>query len=177
VAPTSPPRPIAQSPEPPAARTALDGLRKQVLAARDEAARADTDRLAPSEFAAATQKMREGDAALDQQDVAKAQQRYREALEGYGVARAEANRTAALTKSLIETRVVASQAADARRAAELVDAPRRAAALWAKASSAQGKAEEALKQGEFSQAQILFVEAEKAYRAAKTAAEGEDRRR
>ena len=177
VAPTSPPRPIAQSPEPPAARTAVDGLRKQVLAARDEAARADTDRLAPSEFAAAAQKMREGDAALDQQDMAKAQQRYREALEGYGLARAEASRTAALTKTLIETRVVASQAADARRAAELVDAPRRAPALWAKASSAQGKAEDALKQGEFGQAQILFVEAEKAYRAAKTAAEGEDRRR
>ena len=121
--------------------------------------------------------MREGDAALDQQDMAKAQQRYREALEGYGLARAEANRTAALTKTLIETRVVASQAADARRAAELVDAPRRAPALWVKASSAQGKAEDALKQGEFGQAQILFVEAEKAYRAAKTAAEGEDRRR
>ena len=80
-------------------------------------------------------------------------------------------------KTLIETRVVASQAADARRAAELDDAPRRAPALWAKASSAQGKAEDALKQGEFGQAQILFVEAEKAYRAAKTAAEGEDRRR
>jgi len=73
--------------------------------------------------------------------------------------------------------VVASQAADARRAAELVDAARRAPALWAKASSAQGKAEDALKQGELGQAQILFVEAEKAYRAAKTAAEGEDRRR
>ena len=109
--------------------------------------------------------------------MAKAQQRYCEALVGYGLARAEANRTAALTKTLIETRVVASQAADARRAAELVDAPRRAPALWAKASSAQGKAEDALKQGEFGQAQILFVEAEKAYRAAKTAAEGEDRRR
>ncbi len=177
VTPTSPPRPIAPSPEPPAARTAVDGLRKQALAARDEAARVDTDRLAPSEFAAAAQKMREGDAALDQQDMAKAQQRYREALEGYGLARAEANRTAALTKTLIETRVVASQAADARRAAELVDAPRRAPALWAKASSAQGKAEDALKQGEFGQAQILFVEAEKAYRAAKTAVEGEDRRR
>ena len=174
---TSVPRPVAQSPEPPAGRTAAEGLRKQVLAAREEAARADTDRLAPSEFAAAAQKTREGDAAMDQQDMAGAQQRYREALDGYGLAKAEANRTAALTRTLIETRVVASQAAEARRAAELVDAPRRAAALWAKASSAQGKAEEALKQGEFSRAQGLFLEAEKAYRAAQTATEGADRRR
>lgn len=177
VAPTSSvPRPVAQSPEPPAGGTA-EGLRKQVLAAREEAARTDTDRLAPSEFAAAVQKAREGDAALDRQDMAGAQQRYREALEGYRLARAEANRTAALTRTLIETRVVASQAAEARRAAELVDAPRQAPALWTKASSAQDQAEEALKQGEFSRAQVLFIEAEKAYRAAQTAVAGADPRR
>jgi len=178
VAPTSSvPRPVAQSPEPPAGRTAAEGLRKQVLTAREEATRADTDRLAPSEFTAAAQKTREGDAALDRQDTAGAQQRYREALEGYRLARAEANRTAALTRTLIETRVVASQAAEARRAAELVDAPRQAPALWTKASSAQDQAEEALKQGEFSRAQVLFIEAEKAYRAAQTAVAGADRRR
>jgi predicted Ser/Thr protein kinase len=169
VAPTSVPRPVPQLPGPPAARTAAEALRKQAMAAREEAARADTERLAPSEFAAATQKMREGDAALGQQDMAGAQQRYREALEGYGLAKAEANRTAALARSLTETRAVASQAAEARRAAELVDAPRRAPALWARASSAQGKAEEALRQGAFTQAQGLFTEAEKAYRAAQTA--------
>ncbi|MGH9365717.1 MAG: hypothetical protein ACRD1B_10715, partial [Thermoanaerobaculia bacterium] len=151
-------------------RDVAEGLRRRMLATRDEAVRADAERLAPSSFAAAGAKAREAEAALGQKDIVNAQQRFQEALEGYAAAKSEANReanrVAALARKEGETRAFESQAADARRAAELADAPRLARALWAKGAEAERRAGDAVKQQAFDRAQALFVDAQKAYQEA-----------
>jgi hypothetical protein len=119
-APTAVAPPAARLAEPPAGRGAAEELRKRVIAAREEAAKADAGRLAPTQFNAAVAKAREGEAALGQQDIATAQQRYREALEGYGLAKAEATRMAALARrdaELAASRSAAATAAEQTRLA------------------------------------------------------------
>jgi hypothetical protein len=106
------------------------------MAAREEAARANAQHLARALFAAAAERAAEADAALGKQDVANAQQRYREALEGYRLAKAEATRIAPLVQA---TRAAENRVGEARRAAERVEAPKRAPVLWAKAGSAQAR--------------------------------------
>jgi hypothetical protein len=72
--------------------------------------------------------------------------------------------------AVANARAAEKQAAEARRVAELADAPRLARPLWAKAGSAQQRAEEAVKQHAYDRAETLFGDAEKTYRVAEKAA-------
>ena len=85
-------------------------------------------------------------------------------------AREEAARREALARKEGEALAFESQAVDARRTAELVDAPRLARALWAKGAEAERKAGDAVKEQAFDQAQALFGDAQKAYHEAARAA-------
>jgi hypothetical protein len=133
-------------------------LRKEVAAARGEALRAGGKPLA--QFDLATDKEREAEAALGRHDAGTAQQRYREALAGYRLAKTEAERAVAAA------RAAQGRAAEARTAAERAEAPTRVASSWTKAETAQGAAEAALEQHTFDRAQTLFGDAERFYREA-----------
>jgi hypothetical protein len=202
--PASPPGPVAKAPpapppgpavvNPPAPdplRALTEDLQKRATAARQEAERVDAGRLAPAEFAAAGDKAREADALLGREDWTAAQQRYRESIDAYGLARSEAGRAAlpppapadagkvarvepdaarAAASAEADVRAARSRVAEVRRAADQAGAPTRERALWARAGSSQGKAEDAAKQREFERALALFGEAEKSYRAAERGA-------
>ena len=155
---------------PPVERDAAETLRKEVAATREEATRVDAERLAPAQFAAATEKTRDGDVALGRFDMPNAQQAYRAAIEAYGVAKTEAIRVAAVTQKEADLGAVKARTVEARRAAEVAEAPTLAQTLWAKAGTAQRTAEDAVTQGSFDRALMFFGDAEKAYRDAEKAA-------
>ncbi|HXJ77705.1 MAG TPA: protein kinase [Candidatus Methylomirabilis sp.] len=137
-------------------------LQKQAVAAREEAVRAGAERSAP--FAIAADRQRAADAAFGRRDAATADQRYRDAITSYGLARTavEQGRATAMT--------AAGLAADARKKAESAEAPRRAVSSWAKAGSAQRDAASALERQDFDRARTLFGEAEKTYQEAEQVA-------
>ena len=90
--PRTPSQPVVSSGNPDAA----EGLRKGLVAAREEALRVNAEKLAPGQYAAATEKAQGFESALGRQDVASARQRYDEAVEAYTLAKTEALRIAAL---------------------------------------------------------------------------------
>jgi hypothetical protein len=75
-----------------AQREAVEEWRKRSGVARDAAIRAGAEILVPTDLALAVEKTQEGDLALERKDMATAQQRYREAVEAFGVARDRAER-------------------------------------------------------------------------------------
>jgi hypothetical protein len=92
-------------------RDALDGARNRLAVARDEAARAGAEKLAPAQFAAALRKAQEGDLAVTQKDMATAERRYGEAIEAFGLARGEADRAGSPGRAGREARGSESRAA------------------------------------------------------------------
>ncbi len=148
---------------------AIQELQKQAIAARDEAARAGAEHSA--QFALARNNERAAEAAFGRRDASAVEQRYREAVAGYGLARTEVERGRAAAVT------AASLAADARKKAEMAEAPRRASGLWAKAETAHHEAKAALERHIFDGARTLFGEAERMYgEAAQTAAAVDDQR-
>jgi hypothetical protein len=93
--PPAPAAPMRDSPE----RQAMEEWHHHVSVAREEATGAQAERLAASQFAAAVEKARAGDLAREQQDLPTAELRYREAIEAFGVARAEATRSVLPSRS------------------------------------------------------------------------------
>jgi hypothetical protein len=91
-APTAVPPPTTPAGALPPARDAAGTAQRRATAAREEAIRAGAERLAPAHFAAAIERSREAEAALDRQDMEAAQRAFREASERYELARAEALR-------------------------------------------------------------------------------------
>jgi hypothetical protein len=175
IRPPEPPPPEPEvsrptAPPPSAARELAEDLRKRMITARDEAAQAGAEKLARPSFDAAADKGREAESAMGRQDMASAQQQYNEAIAAFGLAKTEATRAAALARREADVQSVASRAAEARRAAQVVDAPKLARGLWTTGEGAQRKAEDSLKQGAFDRAQSLFGDAEKSFRAAAKAA-------
>ena len=169
-APVPSPTPaVVVPPAPDPGRILAEDLQKQVTAARGEAEGADAERLASKQLTAANDRSREAEAALGRGDWTSAQQRYREALEGYGLAKAEAI-TARAAQLEAGARAAENRAAEARRAADQAGASKRERTLWAEAGAAQEKAEDAIRQRAFDQAQAFFADAEKAYREAAKAA-------
>ncbi len=164
---------LATSPGPglsPAAQPgheAAEEMRRGMIAARAAAVQADAERLASAEFSAASEKAQAAEAALIRQDIPIADQGYRDAAEGFGLAKATAERVAGQRRV---AGVAESQAGEARRAAVSADASTLAPALWARASATQRAAEDALKQAAFDRAAGLFGEAERTYRDAQNAA-------
>jgi hypothetical protein len=155
-----------------AIRTATEELRTQMLARRGEAARVEAERLAPGLWAAATQREREAETALAQQDFPRAQAGYREAQEHYSVAAREAQQVSLQVQKAAEAQRLKEQAREARRAAELVEAARLVGPLWTQATRVEEEAEAAAARQEFDQAQGRFREAERAYREAEREAAG-----
>jgi serine/threonine-protein kinase len=139
---------------PPAAPPSMEGLRRDVAAARASAHRAGAQSIAA--FGIANDKERAADAAFRQRDFGTADQRYREALAGFQRAGAEAEQRSAALASR-------SRVADARKAAEAAGAPKRATSLWDKAEGVRREAESALEQQAFERAQALFAEASGSY--------------
>ena len=181
VAPVAPPPPPAVTPppsrpeppravQPPPGRELAEELRKRMIAARDDAAQAGAERLAQPSFGSGTEKAREAEASMGRQDMTNAQQRYNEAIAAFGQAKAEAIQAAALARKEGDVRAAASRAAEARRAAEVVDAPNLAKGVWTTAEGAQRKAEDSFKQRAFDRARSLYGDAEKSFRAAAKAA-------
>jgi hypothetical protein len=148
-------------------REAAEEMRRRMIVARDGAAQADAERLAPVEFGAASEKARTAEEALSRRDTATAQQGYGQAADGFVLARNSAER---VTKQQRAVGVAESRTGEARRAAASADAPALAAALWAKAGATQRDAEEAARQSAFDRAAALFGEAERTYRDAQNAA-------
>ncbi|MBI4012303.1 MAG: protein kinase, partial [Candidatus Rokubacteria bacterium] len=161
-APPQPPAPPPVSPE----RAKAEELRKSMLAARDEARNLQAERLAPESWRAAGEKEREAEAALGKQDFARARVDYGEAQQRYAAATAETKKRLLVLTETAKVLPLQEQAAQARRRAEVTDAPKLSAPLWAKATDAEKTAEDALKRQEFEKAQTLFREAEQAYKAA-----------
>jgi serine/threonine protein kinase len=95
--------------EKPEKNDALDELRNRLTHARDEATRAEADKQAPAQFAAALAKAGEGDLALGQKDVATAEKRYREAIDALRLASAEARRSIPAAREEGESRTVESR--------------------------------------------------------------------
>ena len=143
-----------QPPSPPP----IAPLRAQVVAARGEAIRAGAERLAS--FTRASEKERAAEVAIGQHEGARQQQLYREALTGYREAKTDADRA----RGAVQT--AQSRAAEARKAAEIGEAARRAPLLWAKGETAQREAERAFEQNAFDRAEALFGEAARIYREA-----------
>jgi serine/threonine-protein kinase len=107
----SPPAAVAPDPSAPTAGASLatreaetkereegEALRRQLVGVRDEAQRSDAGRLASPLFAAAVEKERAGENAFGLAHFRDAQTAFREALEGYSAAMAEARRAAALER-------------------------------------------------------------------------------
>lgn len=113
--PTAAP-PGARPAEAPAGRDEAAQLRSQMVSAREEAAKADAEHLAATQFAGAEEKSSAAEAALSQRDMAAAQARYREAIEAYGLAKTEANRVAALARREAPARTAEGQAQEVARA-------------------------------------------------------------
>jgi serine/threonine protein kinase len=152
------------------ARTAAEELRGKLSIARDEAARADAERVASQPFTSAREKEREGHAAFGASDFGAAQVRYGEAVRAYEEATAEARKGARLARDEGEARRALSVATDARRSAEGAEAPRVAKAQWEKANGALRLGEDALAKKQHDQAQSLLGDAAKAFREAEMAA-------
>jgi predicted Ser/Thr protein kinase len=166
--PEPPPRP--KPPLDSAGRDAAEAVRKQVVAAREAAAIADAERLAPKLFDAAAEHERAAETAYADRNFTVAKQRYGEAVQAYDQASALARQMAEVTRKEGEVRQVQSQMSGARRAAELAGAPKLAATTWTDATQAQSKAENALKQRDFDEASGLFARATQGYRDAEAAA-------
>ncbi|MGH7332150.1 MAG: PEGA domain-containing protein [Candidatus Rokuibacteriota bacterium] len=151
----------------------MDELKKSVAAARDDAVKADSERLVSKPWSAAANKDREAAAALAQGRLGDAQARYREALDGYVAA---ANEARALTREVTrrqgESRQLQDQAAAARRAADVVQAPKLAADKWAKATNAEQAAGNARDRADYEKANSLYRDATAAFQDAEKEAQG-----
>ena len=89
---------------------AMDELRNRLSLVRDEAARGEAEKRAPAQFAVALKKAQEGDLALGRKDAATAEQRYREAIDAFGLATGGASRSISPPRAGSEVRAVASRA-------------------------------------------------------------------
>jgi hypothetical protein len=145
--------------QPPSRREPAEGLREPVVAARGEASRANAERLASDQFLAAAGKEREAEHAASSQNASMAQQRYQEALDGYALAKQDAERAVLRSRKETDSRVAAGRVAEARRAAQKAEAQKLAPALWTKASAAQREGEQAIKQQDLDRAASRFNEA------------------
>ncbi|MGH7321003.1 MAG: protein kinase domain-containing protein, partial [Candidatus Rokuibacteriota bacterium] len=120
-------------------------VKTQMAQARGLAEQAEARRVAPRLWAEATAKETEGQAALGRREFAAAQQRFREAQQGYQRATQEAHREAATqAQRQRETEQLRDQAAQARRVAEGADAKRLAPRLWAEAAAKETDGQGAL---------------------------------
>ncbi len=172
VAVTAPPPEATARPVPPAppGRQAAEELREKTRAAREAAMKAEAEQLAPKLWAPAAAKEREAEAALGRREFTRAETGYREAVAAYDRAAAEARRLAVLAGREGETRRQEERAAEARRAAEIVDAAQNAAAPWTRALGLERDAQGAARRQELDKAQGLWRDAEAAYRQAETEA-------
>jgi len=116
---------------------AVEELRRRLALIREEAARTGAEKVAPRQFAAAVKKAEEGDLARGQKDMATAQQRYREAIDAFGLATGAAESPALPPRAESEPPRVASRAAEGRRDAE---APKAAASTSASSTTRPDRA-------------------------------------
>jgi hypothetical protein len=149
-----------------ARRDAADRARHEAVVARETAVQADAERLAPAPWEAAVRGEREAEERFGAQDWETAETWFEKARETYEAAAREADRATRLARQMADTRRPQEQAGEARRAAEVVDAPRLAGPSWTRAATAQREADAALGRDDFERAQALFRDAERAYREA-----------
>ena len=130
---------------------AVEVLRKQVVAIRDELVAAGADRR-PA-FQAGAEHQRNAEAAAGERKWPAARAGYDKAITAFGQAGAEFRE---LRERVERAR---DDAAEARRVADQAGAPRRAKPAWDKASAEQRDAESAFKQGDLDRAATLFPSA------------------
>ena len=164
------PRQSASNPETP---RGVDELKKQVTAARDDAVKAESERLVPKPWSVAANKERAAAAALAQGRFGDAQASYREALDGYVAAANEARAlTREVTRKQEETRQLQDQAAAAHRAAGIAQASKLATDKWAKATNAEQAAGTARDRADYDKASSLYRDATAAFQDAEKEARG-----
>jgi Protein kinase domain len=161
------PAPVASG----AARESAEKLRKLAATAREAATRLEAERLAPAVWGPSVAKEREGDRALGRQEFAQAEAAYKEAQQGYERAAAQAQEAVIQVAKEFEARKVQERAEAARQGAEQTDAAKLTPGLWARATGIEREAETALKRQDFDRAQILWGQAEEAYRRAEAEAQ------
>jgi len=147
-------------------RRLAEEQRELMTEARQKAGDADAERLAAGLWAAAREKERDAEAALGKRDFTRARDAYREAQEAYVLAYGEAREGAAAAQKATEIRRVQEQTAEARRAADVAEAPRLAPSSWGRGARAQQEAEAALARRDLEQARGRFQDAAQAYREA-----------
>jgi hypothetical protein len=161
-----PPQPPSAVPGPPPAvqelTPAIQELAKHVVKAREEAIGAGAEH--SPQFSIGREKEREAEDALRQRKTETAERRYGEALASYEGARTEATEG---SKAALEA---AGRAGDARKKAELAEAPARASSLWNDAEATQRDGTAALDGHRFEVARTLFAKAEKTYQRAEQTA-------
>lgn len=165
--------PLPPSPPVTADRDAADRLLKDVAGARQEAAGAQAEALAPGPFRAAAEKERAAQSAFGKQDFRGSQSRAAEARALYVQAHDDAVKA---NQKASDVQRVQKQASDARKAAESVKASERAPDAWKKALDMQRGAESAMQTKDYEKAAGQFAEAERAYRDAENAARVTNRR-
>ena len=167
----TPPSQAAGQPSDP--KRDVEELRKQVTAARDDAVKAESERLVSKPWAAAKTKDEAAAAALAQGRLGDAQGLYREALDGYVAAANEARAlTREVTRKQEESRRLQDQAAAARRAADIAQAPKLAADNWAKATNAEQAAGNARDRADYDKASSLYRDTIAAFQDAEKEARG-----
>jgi serine/threonine-protein kinase len=159
----APPAEVAPPPLPAAEVAEFERLRAAAAAARQEAATAGAERLAPATLAPADDKAREAEAAFADRDLERARALLSEALDGY-------RRAATGSRGTADVRRVQAEATEARRAAEGAQASRLAPAPWERGNAAQREAEDAVKRRDLDKAGPLFRDAAKAFREAEVLA-------
>jgi hypothetical protein len=153
----APPAPAVPTPEP--RKAEAERAREAMVSARDAARQAEAETLVPSLWDLAVKKAQEAEAAQDQKDFAGAETRYREADEAY-------ERAASGAREAAEVRRAQGEVAEARRAAQGAEAARLVPPLWARATSAERQAEDAVRRQDLGRAQTLLQDAATAFREA-----------
>ena len=164
-----------------ALRQSLEAAQRVAAAtttARREAEQAGAPRHAPQLFAGGEQQERQGQAALDRQEFAAAEQRLRDAEAGYRRAVQEAQRAAEAERREAPVRAqqqrqaeqLRDETARARRQAEEAEARRWVPPLWAAAATKEADAQTALGRRDYAGAQLRFREAREAYEQSATEA-------
>jgi hypothetical protein len=157
-APTpAPPAPVVPALEP--RKAEAERAREAMVSARDAAREAEAETLVPPLWSLAIAKAQEAEAAQEQKDFAGAETRYREAGEAY-------ERAASGAREVAEVRRAGGEVAEARRAAQAAEAARLAPPLWARATSAERQAEDAVRRQDLGRAQTLLEDAATAFREA-----------
>ncbi|HSF01592.1 MAG TPA: hypothetical protein VLA62_01190, partial [Solirubrobacterales bacterium] len=157
--------------KPESGRARAEEARRAMAAARDEAAKAEANKVDAKSWAAAGDREREADAAFGKQDFAGAQAAYAGAREAYARAAKEANDKKRTAEKVREVREQQDQAVQARSRAQGLEAATLAGDLWNKGIGLEKSADEALKLLDLDKALALAKDAEQTFRAAAERAE------